>query len=82
MYDAVGELLYESLQSTNEDAVHSLCSRLHSILIGQSEPSVKTTTDEAKGKKLLVTPVQLASKLKDQGMFVPVVKPLHSEDTT
>ncbi len=66
VYDAVGGVLCDSLQSTNEDAVQLLCSRLYSILIGQSEPSVKVTVDE--GKKLLEAPVQLATKLKGQGI--------------
>ena len=67
----------ESLPSTDEDTILSLCSRLYSILIGQDGDSGdkvaagpsgdKATADD--GKKLLDAPVQLAAKLKDQGVY-------------
>ncbi len=72
VHEAVGEVLSESLPSTNGDVAHTLCSRLYSILIGQNKPNDKqvTTTTVDRGKKLLQAPVNLSTKLKDQGVCV------------
>ena len=77
VHDAVGVVLVESLPSTDEDTILTLCSRLYSILIGQDGDSGdkvtagasgdKATADD--GKKLLDAPVHLAAKLKDQGVY-------------
>ena len=68
VHDAVGGVLLESIESSNEVAVLSLCSRLYSTLIGDEsgggEACDKVTGG---GKKLLDAPVHLAAKLKDQG---------------
>ena len=64
----MGEVLSES---TNGDGAHTLCSRLYSILIGQHKPSDKRVTMTStvdRGKKLLEAPVNLSTKLKDQGV--------------
>lgn len=68
MYDAVGGVLLECVQS-NEDEVKDFCKTLHALLTGEDrgKEGFAESAELQDSTRLLDAPVQLSTKLKVEG---------------
>lgn len=67
MYDAVGEVLLECVEESDEDEVKCLCKTLYALLSGEGREEFAESADQPEAARLLDAPVQLSTKLKVAG---------------